>query len=162
MVHPKNLVTSSCSLCLKFEIRQKATLKWTCKKTIALQCALRITQDRAHNKFKKLSLMTFLLLHITNQLSKPRNDILFNCYPHQWIDVCDWISFARFDLTQTRKTLSHKYVVGIWVITEVAFLLCFCILAHLVGAPKIQYIVFLYIMLLCRNLIDDEINLQFQ
>ena len=23
--------------------------------------------------------------------------------------------------------------------TEIAFLLCFCILAHLVGAPKIQY-----------------------
>ena len=32
---------------------QNVTQKLTCKKTIALQSALRITQDRAHNKFKK-------------------------------------------------------------------------------------------------------------
>ena len=85
----KNFVTSSCTLCLKFEMRQKVTLKLTCQNTIALQLALRITLDRSHNKFKKLSLMTFLLLHIINQLSKPRNSILFNCSPHQWINVCE-------------------------------------------------------------------------
>ena len=61
MVHPKNLVTSSCTLCLKFEMRQNATSKLTCSKTIAQQSAQKITQYRAYNKFKKLSLMTFLL-----------------------------------------------------------------------------------------------------
>ena len=62
-------------------------LKLTCKKAIAQQSALRIAQHRAHHKFKKLSLMTFLLLHFINQHSDPRNDILFNCSPQQWIDV---------------------------------------------------------------------------
>ena len=70
-------------------MKQKATSKLPSKKTIALQSALRIAQDRAHSKFKKLSLMTFLLLLIINQHSKPGNDILFNCSSHQRIDVCD-------------------------------------------------------------------------
>ena len=55
-------------------MRQTNTLKLTFKKTIALQSALRIAQDRAHNKFKKLSLINFLVF-IINEHSKPRNDI---------------------------------------------------------------------------------------
>ena len=59
------------------------------QKTIALQSALKTTQDRAHNKFKKLSLITFLLLRIINQHSMPRS--FFNCSPHQWIDVIEFL-----------------------------------------------------------------------
>ena len=106
----KNLVTSSCTLCL----RQKATLKVTCKKTIALQSALRITQGRAHNKFKKLSLMTFSLLHIINQHSKPRNDILISIASLINGSMCV-IEFVLRDLISHKqeKTLSYKYIVGI-------------------------------------------------
>ena len=56
MVHPKK----SCGelmhpMCLKLKQRQKDTLKLTRKETtVLLQTALRITQDRAHNKLKKL------------------------------------------------------------------------------------------------------------
>ena len=40
-------MTSSYTLCLKFEMRQKATIKLTCTKTIALLSALKITRDVA-------------------------------------------------------------------------------------------------------------------
>ena len=114
-------------------MRQKVTL--TRKKTIALQSTLRITQYRAYNKFKKLPLVTFFavscyilstnifLLHIINQHSKPFEFIILfkllfmisflNCSSHQWVDACDRISFARFDLsTQTRKTTFSKIRCG--------------------------------------------------
>ena len=87
---------------------QKATLKITCKKTIALQSALRITQDRANNKFQKLSLTTFLVLHIINQHFKPRNDILFNIAPLISGSMCV-IEFVLRDLISHKqeKPLSH-------------------------------------------------------
>ena len=97
-------------------MRQKATLKLTCKKTITLQSALRISraQDRGHNKFKKLALMTFLVLHVINQHSKPRNDILFNIATlingsMRVIELVlrDLISHKH------KKPLSHKHVLGI-------------------------------------------------
>ena len=31
----------------------------------------------------------FAVACINNQHSKPRNDILFNCSPQQWINECD-------------------------------------------------------------------------
>ena len=31
--------------------------------------------------------MAFLLLHVINQQLKPRNNLPFNCSPHQWINV---------------------------------------------------------------------------
>ena len=98
-VHPKNLATSSCTVCLKFEMRQKATSKLTCKKTIAPQSALRITQDRAHNKFKKLSAMTFLLLH-TNIPN--RGMISFLIAPSS-MDRCVWLNFFCEIWSHTRK-----------------------------------------------------------
>ena len=106
-------MTTLRTLYLKFEMRQKATLKLTCKNTNALQSALRITQDRAHNQFKKLSLMTFLLLHIINQHYKPRNDILFIA-PLINGSICV-SEFLLRDLISHKqeKSLSHKYVESI-------------------------------------------------
>ena len=84
------------------EAKGYVKIELPCKKTIVLQSALKITQDKAHTKSKKSSLttfllradmasqestmkdvkivQTFLLLHIINQHSKPRYDILFNSY----------------------------------------------------------------------------------
>ena len=110
---------SSRTLCLKFKMRQKATLELTCKKRIARQSALSITQDRAHNKFTKLSLI--LLLHITNQHSKPSNDILFICPLFNGSKRV--IQFLLRDLISHKqeKPLPRKYVVVIWLRTEITF-----------------------------------------
>ena len=114
----KNLVTSSCTLCLKFEMGQKATLKLPCITTIALQSALRITQDRAQHKFKKLSLMTFLLLHFINQDSKLRNDIFFNCSPKKEkknknnINKIPFVSQYRSSRNTTYSNERHVPITG--------------------------------------------------
>ena len=42
---------------------------------------------------------------------------------------------------EQEKLFLRKYGVGIWMRTEIAFLQSFYILAHLVAAPKIQYMV---------------------
>ena len=63
VVHPKTPYNELMHPMLKNWNEAKSCIKITIKTTIALQSALRIAQDRAHNKFKKLSLMTFFLLH---------------------------------------------------------------------------------------------------
>ena len=87
----------------------KSLIKITCKKTIALQSASRITQDRANNKFQKLSLTTFLVLQIINQHFKLRNNILFNIATLISESMCV-IEFVLRDLIshQQEEPLSHK------------------------------------------------------
>ena len=83
--------------------------------------------------------MTFLVLRIINQHSKPRNDILFNIATLINESMCV-IEFVLRNLISHKqeKPLSHEYVVGIWMRTEITFMLWFCIPARLVGAPKSQ------------------------
>jgi len=100
------------SIYLKCKLRWKAICKSSCKETITPQYYIKHT-----TKSRKYYSMAFLLLHIViNQQLKPRNN-LFNCSPHQWIDVCDWICFninlavstsTWLRVTYDMKSSSHK------------------------------------------------------
>ena len=166
MVHPKKSCDELMHSMPKIWYEAKHNIKSNLRKTISLQSALRITQGRAHNKFKKLSLMFFCCCILSSNIPNWRlKSFLIAPLINESMGV---IEFLLRDLTSHKqeKPLSHKYVVavvGIWMRTEIPF---FAMLLYsgtfIVVAPKIQYMVSLYIMLPCKNLIEDQLlNLRF-
>ena len=124
MVHPKKSCVELMHPMPKIWNEAKRYIKSNMRKATALQSALRITQGRAHNKFKKLSLMFFCSCILSSNISNWRL-ISFLIAPIINVSM-GVIEFLLRDLTSHKqeKPLSHKYVVAgvrIWMRAEIAF-----------------------------------------